>query len=198
MKQFPDFVMRALITGMLVVVPAYLALLVLLKGMSSLGGLVRPIAVLLPDWLPGETLLAFVLVLMTCFVIGVAVRSASGRAAGEHLEKSVFVRIPGYVLFRGMTQQLMGEGGESTWKPALAEIEDALVPAFIIEEHADGRYTVFVPSVPSPLAGSVYILNRQRVHPVNASFLQLFQTLTKWGSGSKNLVAAMELENTRT
>ena len=32
----------------------------------------------------------------------------------------------------------------------LAEIEEALVPAFIIEELADGRYTVFVPSVPTP------------------------------------------------
>ena len=32
------------------------------------------------------------------------------------------------------------------WKPVLAEIEDALVPAFIVEELDDERFTVFVPS----------------------------------------------------
>ena len=40
------------------------------------------------------------------------------------------------------------------WKPALVEIEEALVPAFIIEELEDQRVTVFVPSVPTPFAGA--------------------------------------------
>ena len=49
------------------------------------------------------------------------------------------------------------------WKPALAEIEEALVPAFIIEEIDAQTFAVFVPSVPTPLAGTVYILSRDRV-----------------------------------
>jgi hypothetical protein len=40
----------------------------------------------------------------------------------------------------------------------LAEIEEALVPAFIIEVLDDGRYTIFVPSAPPPLAATVSIL----------------------------------------
>jgi hypothetical protein len=39
--------------------------------------------------------------------------------------------------------------------PAPAEIEDALCPAFIIEELENGSFTVFVPSIPTPLAGAV-------------------------------------------
>jgi len=31
---------------------------------------------------------------------------------------------------------MAGETNENVWKPALVENEDALVPAFIIEEHA--------------------------------------------------------------
>jgi uncharacterized membrane protein len=88
-------------------------------------------------------------------------------------------------------QQLAGEGRENVWKPALAEIEDGLVPAFIIEELDDGRLTVFVPSVPTPLAGAVYILNRARVHPLNVPFTQAIKSVSRWGSGSKDLVAAM-------
>ena len=75
----------------------------------------------------------------------------------------------------------------------LAEIEDALVPAFIIEELEDGRLTIFVPSVPTPLAGAVYILRADRVHALNIPFTQAVKVISRWGSGSKQLVAAMEL-----
>jgi uncharacterized membrane protein len=81
------------------------------------------------------------------------------------------------------------------WKTALVEIEDALVPAFIIEEHDDGRFTVFVPSVPTPFAGAVYVLNAARVHPIDVPFAQALQSISKWGSGSKALVAAMKVPN---
>ena len=75
--------------------------------------------------------------------------------------------------------------------PALVEIEEALVPDFIIEELDDGRFTVFVPSVPTPLAGAVYILTRDRVHPVDVPFTDAIKSISRWGSGSRALVAAM-------
>jgi len=51
--------------------------------------------------------------------------------------------------------------------PALVEIEEALAPAFVIETLDDGRLTVFVPSVPTPFAGAVYVLRPERVHILN-------------------------------
>ena len=91
-----------------------------------------------------------------------------------------------------MTRQLAGQGQESSWQPALAEIEDALVPAFIVEDLDDGRFTVFVPSSPTPLAGAIYILTADRVHPLNVPFTQAVKAITRWGSGSKALVEAMQ------
>ena len=82
------------------------------------------------------------------------------------------------------------------WKPALAEIEEALVPAFIIEEIDAQTFVVFVPSVPTPLAGTVYILSRDRVHPLNLPFTQAVRVVVLWGSGSKELVAAMKQAKT--
>jgi uncharacterized membrane protein len=75
----------------------------------------------------------------------------------------------------------------------MVEIEEALVPGFIIEEHDDGRFTVFVPSVPTPLAGAVYVLSRERVHVLDVPFTQAIRTISQWGSGSRKLVAAMRL-----
>ena len=119
-------------------------------------------------------------------------RTQVGQRTREQIERALFDKIPGYSLFKKLAQQVAGSSQEMTWKPALVEIEDALVPAFIIEELDDGSYTVFVPSVPTPLAGAVYILNAARVHPVDVSFAQAIQTVTKWGSGSKELLAAMK------
>ena len=162
--------------------------------MKSLGGLVRPLAHLLPKWFPAEAVASLLLVLILCFLVGVALGTSLGQAARARIESSLLQKIPGYEVFRGMTRQLAGENQESAWKPALVEIENALMPAFVVEELDDGRFTVFVPSVPTPLAGAIYILSAERVHPLNVPFTQAVKALTRWGSGSKDLVAAMEGE----
>ena len=196
MKFVREFVVNALIGGALIVLPLYLAALLLLKGMKAVAGLVRPIAQLLPQWMPAENILALLLVLIVCFVVGLAVRTQAGRAIRGRMEVSVLGKIPGYTMIKGLTQRIAGDTSENVWKTALVEIEDALVPAFIIEEYDDGRFTVFVPSVPTPFAGAVYILNAARVHPIDVPFAQALQSISKWGSGSKALVAAMKAQNT--
>ena len=116
---------------------------------------------------------------------------SAGRAVRERIERVFFDRLPGYGLLRSLTQRLAGDGDERTWQPALVELEDALVPAFIIEELDDSRFTVFVPSVPTPLAGAVYVMERERVHILDIPFTTAISSISRWGSGSKELVAAM-------
>jgi uncharacterized membrane protein len=181
-----------LVAGMLVLAPVYLGVLLLLKAIKSLTVVLNPLAELLPGWLPAEGILSLLLVLVFCYLVGLAIRTSPGQAIRQRIERSVFDKIPGYALFRSFAQRLAGKSEDQTWKPALAEIEDALVPAFIIEEFADGRYTVFVPSVPTPLAGAVYVLSHDRVHPLNIAFTRAMKTVSQWGSGCKDLVAAME------
>ena len=135
--------------------------------------------------------ISFLLVLLFCLLVGIALRSSKGRAAQAKIENALLQKIPGYTLFRGMTRRLAGENQETAWRPALAEIEHALVPAFIIEEHDDGSFTVFVPSAPTPFLGVIYILSAERLHPLNVPFTSAVKTVTCWGSGSKDLVAAM-------
>lgn len=192
MRWLRELVVNAVVGGLLVILPLYLATLLLLKGMQTVAALVRPLAALIPGSWPAEEVLSLLLLLLVCFAVGLAVRTPAGRATRERLEVSLFGRLPGYALFRGLTQQLTGNTAETVWTPALAEIEDALVPAFIIEEHADGRLTVFVPSAPTPFAGAIYVLERSRVHTVELPFTQALQALSRWGSGSKDWVAAMK------
>ena len=192
MRSFTGFIVTRLITGVLVVAPIYLTVLLLLKAAKSLLNLAEPVAKLLPEWMPAGQVLSLLMILVFCFFIGLGMKTPIGRATWERMENSLFQRLPGYALFRSLTQQLAGKTEDKTWKPALAEIEDALVPAFIIEELENRSFTVFVPSVPTPLAGAVYILTSDRVHPLDVPFTQAIKTISRWGSGSKDLLAAMK------
>jgi uncharacterized membrane protein len=194
LKQFRESVVRALVAGVLLVAPVYLAILLLLKAMKSVAGVVRPLARLLPKSFPGETVVSFLAVLIFCLLVGIVLGTPMGQATRIKMENSLLQKIPGYEMFRSMSRQLAGQSQETSWKPALAEIEEALVPAFIVEELDDGRFTVFVPSVPTPLTGAIYILGAERVHPLNVPFTQAVKILTRWGEGSKDLVAAMQEE----
>jgi hypothetical protein len=86
---------------------------------------------------------------------------------------------------RGLAARVAGDEHEATFRPALVEIEEALSPGFIIEELQDGRYTVLVPSVAPPAAGSLFILPRERVHPVNVPFTSVVKVISKWGRGRR-------------
>jgi uncharacterized membrane protein len=192
MKELIRFMMKALVAGILVVVPIYLALLLLLKALGSVAGLVKPVAALLPDDIPAETALALLLVLFICLLVGVAIRTAPGQAVRNRLERGFFVRIPGYSMLRNLTQQVAGKSAGNVWKPALYESDEGLMPAFIIETFEDGRYTIFVPSIPTPFAGQAYVVEGKKVHPLDVPFTQALNTVSRWGSGAKELVAAME------
>ena len=148
MKRVLEFATKSLVTGLLVVIPLYLAVLLLLKAMKSVLNLVKPIARLLGirsrrdapvasagarDLLPDRHKRPH------------CDRKGHPRPLGGNL----FGRIPGYSVIRSLTQQLAGSSRETAWQPAFVEIEDALVPAFIIEEVEGDRYTVFVPSIPT-------------------------------------------------
>jgi uncharacterized membrane protein len=192
MKQALAPLAKATLRGLLIVVPVYLAVLMLLKGMKSVANLVRPFAQLLPAWLPAEEVLSLLLFLAICAAIGASVGTRIGQGARRWIETTIFEKIPGYALIRSLTHQVAGKSRESTWKPALFQSDEALIPAFIIEELEDGRYTVFVPSIPTPFAGAVYILERHRVHPVDVPFTDAVKVVSRWGSGAKDLVAAMQ------
>ena len=89
-KEALAYFTKRVIAGLLVIIPIYLAILVLLKGMKSLGQLVRPFSKLLPDWLTAEQLLSLILVLLICSFIGAVLRTQLGQQVREWVERGVF------------------------------------------------------------------------------------------------------------
>jgi uncharacterized membrane protein len=192
MKVLVEFLKTTLIGGLLIVVPTYLAVLLLAKAVGGLLALLGPIVALLPQGVQHfGRILAIVLVVLVCFVLGLIARTRVGRRAIEAFERHVLERLPGFALLRSVVRRVSGAGDEAQFQPVLVEIEEALTPGFIVEEIGDDRFVVLVPSVPTPAAGSLYILPRERVHWVDAPITEAIAVITRWGAGTSKLLKAM-------
>ena len=137
--------------------------------------------------------MALLLVLVLCLFVGLLLVTPPGRSARAWVERSVFERLPGYGLIRSLAQQVAGAGAGHRLDPrAGGDCRMLSSRASSSRSSPDGRYTVFVPSVPTPLAGAVYVLDRARVHPTDVSFTEAIKVVTRWGHGAGGLVQAME------
>jgi uncharacterized membrane protein len=65
-----------------------------------------------------------------------------------------------------------------------------------MEEHADGRLAIFVPSLPSAAGGSVQIVTREQVRVLNVGLGSIVAALNQWGVGTGKLLRK-DLENVR-
>ena len=180
MKTLAEFTRTTLIGGLLIILPIYIAVLLLAKTIKGLLGLLQPVAERVPASVEFRQIVAIVLLVCVCFLVGLIVRTGPGLRAKNACERAVLERLPGYTFLRGLAKRLAGQSEEQTLQPALVELEDALVPALIVEELEDGSYTVLVPSAPTPMAGSVYILparpgapGRHPLHPGHRRVLEV-------------------------
>lgn len=190
MKPF-GFIKSTLVNGVLVILPLGLVVIVLMKIADLIGPLATPIV----EWLPRElhfpALVTLLLVFLACLVAGLLAQTRAGRGVGTSVEDAILHRIPGYSTVRSLTRRIANGEESEKFAPALVEIDEALAPAFVVEEHADGRYTVFVPDAPTPAVGAILVVARERVHFVNAPFMQTVKCVSSWGVGAVELVQAM-------
>jgi uncharacterized membrane protein len=192
MRTIAEFMKTTLIGGILIVLPVYIAVLLILKALQGLLAAVKPITAAIPGSVEFEEILAILVLAVICFIAGLIVRTRAGLRAKNAMERRVLQRLPGYTLLRGLAGRVTGQADEPSFAPALAEIEEALVPALIVEKLEDGSYTVLVPSVPTPMAGAIYILPPERVHPVDVPFTVALKVFSKWGTGAGEFVRAMQ------
>ncbi len=192
MKPIAEFVKTTVVGGLLVLLPVYLSALLLAKAFAGVLTLLSPVAARIPAGSPVREAVALLFGVAACFLAGMAFRTGWGARGKQAADRYLLEKIPGYTLLRGFTGRFAGQEEGKAFAVALVEIEEALVPGFVIEEHEDGQYTVLVPSVPTPMAGAVYILPRERVHLVDVPFPKALKVISKWGSGSRELLQAMQ------
>lgn len=135
-------------------------------------------------------LIVILLILLICFILGVIVKTRIGKFLHGTLEKSFLEKIPGYSLVKETIIQFVGEKESPFSSVALANIfcNDTLVTAFVTDEHADGSFSVFVPTGPNPTSGNIFHLKAEYVHKIDASVEDTMRSIISCGAGSSDLM----------
>ena len=191
MKVLAEFTKTTLVGGVLVILPVYVTILLLAKAVKGLLALPDAGTAQLPAAVQFRQLAAALLLIAVCFVVGLVVRTGPGLRAKNAFEHSVLEQLPGYTFLRGLARRLTGRSDEQMLQPALVEIEDALVPALIVEE-ARGRFV----HRPGPLGADAHGRQPlhpagQPLHPVDLPFAKAISVFSKWGTGAGEYVRAM-------
>lgn len=191
MKAFGEFLKTTLVGGFLIMLPLGLGVVIVIKFVGMLRPIAEPMAEFLPERFRFPMLLALMILFIFSFTAGLLALTRAGQSAGRFIESSTLNRIPGYDLVRSLTQRIGDVEDTGKFAPAFVEIEEALVLAFIIEEHDNGKYTVFVPSAPTPSNGAIYIMDGYRVHLIDAPFLEVVKCVSTFGIGSAELMKSL-------
>src|SRR5262245_14539362 len=190
MRRVMRFLGTTFVGGLLVILPIYLAIILLLKGVRTLLDLVRPLVKLVPEGVLRPDLVAAALVVIACFIAGLVARGFPRSKAGQVFQEKFLDRIPGYTMLRSATQSLLGvQGGLEL---ALVEMEEGLVVGVVVERHAMGWVTVFIPDTPAPASGAVFIFPAHRIHPVDVPFRDGFKAAARYGRGVGALLAGLK------
>lgn len=177
---------RALLDGALVVLPIGAVVLLVLGIVHKLEQAADP----LTGHAVHPLVAAVAALVVACLVVGLLVRSAIGRWTRRRLEALLFEKLPGYRLAKAFAGDGPSATGERPMRPALAAIEDGLCPALVMDELADGRLLVFVPSSPAPMSGALYLFTPDRVTLIEVPLLPFMKALSSWGLGLRELLEA--------
>ena len=162
------------------------------KGVAAIEQVLTPIVEHLPSGLQFPTAIAVAVLIGVCLVAGLLARTSTGQHVGRFFERTVLNHLPGYTQVRKIVRGMANVDDNAQFVPAFVELDGALVPAYVVESHTDGRYTVLVPSAPTPSAGAIYVMPGERVRLVDAPLLKTIHLVREWGVGSAEL-----LEKTR-
>jgi uncharacterized membrane protein len=137
MSKVGEFLKTTTMGGLFVLLPVLLLYLLLAEALDLVIALATPIADLFPkgtfDQIKFPVLAALVLIVVVSFLIGLALRSSTGRRLGNRIERVTLRRLPLYNALKNMTKGLM-QAGQDSFRPAfLVSSDGCREPAYIIE-----------------------------------------------------------------
>lgn len=189
MNRVPHFFRTTLVAGVLFLVPIVVLVVIIAKALEFAHRFSDPLAARFPV-MAGHTplLLAALLLIIVCFLLGLLARLGPARMGVAWLESTFLSKLPGYAFLKGAGESVLGQEGQTPYPVVLARIEDAWQFGFVIEELDGGHRAVFVPGAPNAMSGSVYFMGPDRVRATNVTVSAALKCLRLLGAGGGKLL----------
>lgn len=187
------FFKSALINGLVILLPVVLVFLAIKEILSMLVGIATPIADLFPvgsfNHVRQTEILAVLLIVGSAIFLGVLSNIRMGRALGRGIEKYSLNKVPMYRMLKSLVGAFLELESEHSFKPAMLEnVSGDMEPVYVIEDRGRSRVVVLVPWAPAAFAGSVRLVQRERIHYMDVSLDEFSLSLTHLGAGMSDLL----------
>ena len=200
MKRLRSFISITLLGGFMVVLPIAILILFAEWLFGFVTSLLKPLSAWVSTWSPAANYMAdltgVAVLLLSCFLIGLLVKTNIGQWLHDLMDDVLGKVLPGYQTINKLVSQLLGgEGNASVLKGEVcrAYIMGRSVPTsvtgIVTTKHANGDFTVYVPTAPFLTSGMVYHLAGESVDLLpHITVETAMRTIIACGGGSQVLI----------
>ncbi len=191
------------VDGALLALPLGAVAYLLHKVIGLLSELLAPIAHVLPQGrllgIAALDVAAVALLLVALVVLGAFARSSLGRRLAQTLEEVVLSKVPFYLVVKSMVADMSSAAHDFGMRAAIVAMDDDVtVLGFIVEDLPRAEtVTVFLPDAPASAAGSVAMVRRERVQPLDVATGSAMRTMKQRGVGLQALARARTVQPIR-
>jgi uncharacterized membrane protein len=182
------FLKTTILGGILFLVPIVIFIAVIGKALQLTHKLATPLARMLPvesvGGLAVVELIALGILILVCFIAGLAARTQRARKLVQSLEANVLDKIPAYALMKAKTGSILAPEDARDMLPVMVQFDDSSQMGFEVEKIGEGKSLVFLPGAPDPWSGSVCIVTADRLHPLNLNIKEVGVLMKRLGKGS--------------
>lgn len=190
---------RTTVTGALVfLLPLGILAFFVGKIVRAAHTLVEPISKQLPvETVAGVSatiLVALFGIVVVSFLAGLLAQSRMARGVVEQMETHLLGRLPAYGLLKSLSNDVIAPGEAADHPVVLVRFDDAWQLGILIGSANGGSHAVvFLPDAPTPQAGTVMIVEKERVHESDIPLTKMFSALSARGMGLGEMVTFKDM-----
>jgi len=134
-------------------------------------------------------LISIALIVLVCFLSGLAARRSLGQRFTGLVEKYLLMLFPRYIIIKNQMAGSIGEdANKPQLKPIMVHMADCRRIAFEIERPSDTEVTVYLPGAPDTWSGAVAYVTADRVQSLDIEFSEAVAICETLGKDSSRIL----------
>jgi uncharacterized membrane protein len=183
-KEPIKYIYTTTVSGLILIAPLVIILVVVIKLSIYLIGLVRPALISLQDLFGANDVQPWawiVLLVVTLFLAGLFFKIQIIKRTVGKLEDRILSLFPGYRMLKSLARSVESSE-DQLMKPAMLKEEETWMPCFLIEQTND-LATIFIPEAPNVNAGDIKIVRAENIIILPITNLKMTMIIRDYGLG---------------
>ena len=144
-------------------------------------------------------LIAVGILVMLCFLCGIAARRAIARKFSQTIEKHLVMVFPKYAIYKDiLAGNIGGDAHAPSLVPVTIQFDDAIRIGYEAGRTERGLVIVYLPGSPDPWMGSVVLVEPGRIQPLDIDFGETSAICERLGRDSGQLLASVRIDRSST